>query len=150
MAKSIQKPIKNDWKTGDGKFATGNGFGRGRPEGSRNKSTLAAEVLLEGESEALARKCIDRALEGDSAALRLCMERIIPTRKSRPVSIELPDIKGPVDILAAMQVVVQSVAHGKISPDDAQGVMTLLELTKRAQEHVDIEMRLAVLEEKMG
>ena len=36
---------------------------RGRPAGSRNKKTLAAAVLLEGESEALTRKAVELALE---------------------------------------------------------------------------------------
>ena len=51
---------------------------RGRPAGSRNKKTLAAAVLLEGESEALTRKAVELALEGDPTALRLCIERILP------------------------------------------------------------------------
>ena len=42
------------------------------------------------------------------------------------------------------------VADGITAPEDGQAVMALLELTRRAQEHVDIEGRLAVLEEKMG
>jgi hypothetical protein len=49
-----------------------------------------------------------------------------------------------------MQAVVHSVADGITAPEDGQAVMALLELTRRAQEHVDIEGRLAVLEEKMG
>jgi hypothetical protein len=52
----------------------------GRPKGSRNKTTLAIEALLEGEAEALTRKAIERALEGDMAALRLCMDRLAPPR----------------------------------------------------------------------
>lgn len=52
----------------------------GRPQGSRNKATLAVEALLEGEAEALTRKAIERALEGDIQALRLCLERVCPVR----------------------------------------------------------------------
>ena len=35
----------------------------------------AAEALLDGEAEALTRKAIETALEGDVAALRLCLDR---------------------------------------------------------------------------
>jgi hypothetical protein len=50
----------------------------GRPKGHRNKATMAIEELLDGEAEGLARKVIDKALEGDMAALRLCLERLLP------------------------------------------------------------------------
>ena len=47
----------------------------------RNRATLAAMELLDGEAEALTRTAIDLALSGDMAALRLCIERIIPVRR---------------------------------------------------------------------
>ena len=50
----------------------------GRPKSARNKSTLAAEALLDGEAGALTRKAIELALNGDLGAIRLCLERIIP------------------------------------------------------------------------
>jgi Family of unknown function (DUF5681) len=62
----------------------------GRPPGTRHKVSLAAEALLDGKSEALTRKAIDLALAGDTTALRLCLERILPPRKSRKVALELP------------------------------------------------------------
>jgi hypothetical protein len=55
----------------------------GRPKGARHRSTLAAEALLDGEAEALTRKAIEKAKEGDSVALRLCLERILPARTRR-------------------------------------------------------------------
>jgi hypothetical protein len=39
----------------------------GKPRGRRNPATVAAESLLEGEAEALTRKAIDLALDGDAA-----------------------------------------------------------------------------------
>ena len=46
----------------------------GRSKDSRDKTTLAIAALLEGEAEGLTRKAIERALEGDATALRLCLE----------------------------------------------------------------------------
>ena len=48
----------------------------GRKAGSRNKASLLAEALLDGEAEKLVRGVIDMALKGDVAAARLCLERI--------------------------------------------------------------------------
>ena len=53
----------------------------GRPKGRRNRSTLAAAALLDGESEALTRRCIDLAMEGEPTALRLCLSRILPVKR---------------------------------------------------------------------
>ena len=42
------------------------------------------EALLDGEAEAITRVAVDKAKEGDTTALRLCLERILPPRKDRP------------------------------------------------------------------
>ena len=47
----------------------------GRPEGSRNRATILAQVLLDGQAEELIQKCVQMALDGDSTAMRLCIER---------------------------------------------------------------------------
>ena len=49
-----------------GTFRLGN---PGRPAGARNRATLAALALLEGEAEALTRRCVGLALGGDTTAL---------------------------------------------------------------------------------
>jgi len=38
---------------------------------------MAVEALLDGEAKAIARKAVEKALEGDMAALRLCLERVL-------------------------------------------------------------------------
>ena len=91
MAKGsvTKKPSNDGQKTADGKFARGNRLGRGRPQGSRNKATLAIEALLDGESDKLTRKAVDLAMKGDTTALRLCLERLCPPRKDRARVIRL-------------------------------------------------------------
>ena len=58
---------------------------KGRPKGARNKATLAMETLLNGEAATLTRKTVEMALAGDTTALRLCLDRIMPPRKDRAV-----------------------------------------------------------------
>ena len=52
----------------DGKFAEGN---PGRPKGARHKVTLAVEELFAGQATELTQKVIEKALDGDTTALRL-------------------------------------------------------------------------------
>src|SRR5258705_5458931 len=70
----------------------------GRRAGSRNKKTLAAAVLLEGEAEALTRRAVELALAGDPTAMRLCIERILPPCRERAVRFALPPIESAADI----------------------------------------------------
>jgi len=69
--------MKNGRNTA-GQFLAGN---NGRPKGSRNKATIAIESLLRGQAEALTQTVVTTALEGDTVALRLCMERVAPAPK---------------------------------------------------------------------
>jgi len=64
----------------------------GRPIGARHKTTITVERLLEGEADAIGRKCIEMALGGDTTALRLAMERIAPVRRAR-VQFSLPPVE---------------------------------------------------------
>ena len=72
----------------NGRFQRGNS---GRPKGARHKATVAALALLDGEAEALTRKAIELALEGDVTALRLTLERIASPRRDAPVTFSLPE-----------------------------------------------------------
>lgn len=80
----------NSERNPDGTFAHGN---PGKPKGSRHRATKAVERLLGEQTENLTQKAVDLALDGDTTALRLCMERIAPPRKDSPVSFALPPMK---------------------------------------------------------
>ena len=118
----------------------------GRPQGSRNKATLAMEALMDGEVESITRKAIDLALEGDTTALRLCLERILPPRKSRPVNIALPEVKTAEGVAEAQAAVVQAVADGELAPEEGTAITNILEARRKTIETQDHESRIAALE----
>jgi len=120
----------------------------GRPQGSRNKATLAMEALMDGQAETITQKAIDLALEGDTTALRLCLERILPPRKSRPVNITLPEVKTAEGVAEAQSVVVQAVADGELTPEEGSIITGNLEARRKAIETVDHESRISALESK--
>ena len=121
---------------------------RGKPRGARNRATLLAEALLDGEAEALTRKAIEKALEGDGMALRLCLERVLPARKERPISFALPSIASAGDTAKAMGALLAAVAAGNVTPSEAGEVSKIVEIYFEALQVSEFEQRLKALEER--
>ena len=142
----ITGPIQGD----DTRFKPGqSGNPSGKPKGSLNRVTLAIQSLLDGEGEELTRKAIELAKEGDLTALRLCLERICPPRKSRPINIELPDVKTGEGVSQAQAVVVRAVGEGELTPEEGQVLSNILESRRKSIESEDHERRLYELESRM-
>lgn len=106
-----RKSADNSYTDATGKFRAGN---PGKPQGTRHKATRAAEALLEGEAEALTRKAIEAALEGDIAALRICLDRIVPIRKSRPIQFDIGALENAADLSAAARKLLEVGAPGRV------------------------------------
>lgn len=134
--------MKNGRNTA-GQFTAGNS---GRPKGSRNKATIAAESLLQGQAEALTQTAVTKALEGDSVALRLCIERIAPVPKDQPVSFTLTKMQNALDALDAAGSVLTAVSAGDLTPIEATRVMGLVDSYRRTMELTEVENRLQALE----
>jgi hypothetical protein len=124
------------------------GHPAGRPAGSRNKKTLAAALLLEGEAEALTRLAVERAFAGDPTALRLCIERILPPCRERSVKFALPPIESAADIAPAMKAVTSALAAGVITPGEAERIAAVVDTFVRAIETSDFERRLKIVEDE--
>ncbi|TXN15159.1 hypothetical protein FV219_02540 [Methylobacterium sp. WL122] len=119
----------------------------GKPKGTRHRTTLAMEALLEGEAEALTRRAIELALDGDGPALRLCMDRLAPVRRDRHVIFDLPAIDTTADLPKATHALLQAIAAGELTPSEAADIGKAVDAHVRAIEVTDIHERLARLEE---
>ena len=118
----------------------------GRPKGSRNAKTMALQSLLDGQGEALTQKAVELALAGDIQALRICLERILPPRKDRPVAFELPPIKTAHDAAIAGSAILAAVSSGELTPTEAGDVSRLLETFVKAFEMAELAERIERLE----
>lgn len=134
-----------DERNVDGTFAKGN---PGKPHGSRHKATQAVQGLLDDATGQLTQKAIDMALEGDTTALRLCLERICPARKDVPVTFTLSPINTATDAAKAASAIVEAVALGNLTPIEGASVMGLVDSYRRTLEASEFEARLEVLEAK--
>jgi len=107
---------------------------------------MMAEELLDGQAEGLIQKATEMALEGDTVALRLCLERVLPPRKDRPIRLTLPSIQSAQDTVAAMSRIIDAATTGQIDPHQAQNLAALIETQRKAVETLDLEERIAALE----
>jgi hypothetical protein len=129
-------------------FAKGkSGNPKGRPAGTRTRATIIAQALLDGQAEALAAKAVEMALSGDGAALRLCLERLVPPRREAPVSVKLPGLAKAADAAAAMAEIIKAAGAGDILLGEAIAFATLLDAYRKTIETAELERRIAALEE---
>jgi hypothetical protein len=118
----------------------------GRPRGSRNRATLLMESLLADDAEAIGRKAIEMAKQGDMAAIRLCMDRLAPARKGQPVAFELPPLDKPADSVAAAAEIVAGVAAGELTPSEGADLAKVVDVYVRAIATNAFDERLTKLE----
>jgi hypothetical protein len=124
----------------------------GKPRGCRHKATRAAQALLEGEVEALTRKAVEKALEGDTGALKLCLERLVPPMKERPIqtALKLPakvTVENAPEIFGA---IFKAVASGGLCPGEGETLQKMLNLYLSATEYMALEQRISELEAQNG
>jgi hypothetical protein len=122
----------------------------GRPVGSRNSASIAMDVLLDADAKAITEKCIELAKSGDSVALRLCMERLVPPRKERAVCFEMPPLEKAADCIPVMAAIMRGVAEGDLTPAEAAALSKILDSYTRAVELADLAERIAKLEQQNG
>jgi len=129
-----------------GRFPAGvSGNPAGRPRGAVNQSTAFAQSLLDGDAEAIVKKCVALAKEGEPVALRLCVERIIP-RRERSLSIDMRRIERACDLVQAVGDVIAAAAAGELTLPEAREFLALLESQRKALETADLAVRIEALE----
>ena len=108
------------------------------------------DALIDGEADAITRKCIELAKAGDGPALRLCMERLVPPRKERVVCFEMPPLEKAADCIPVLASIVRGVAEGELTPGEAAALSKILDSYTRAVELADLAERIAKLEQQNG
>jgi len=127
-------------------FEAGNQYGRGRPKGSRNRRNRKVEEILEQYGEALIKKCIGEALQGNVRALRLCMERIVPALREPGVKLALPKGRTMEELEVAGDRLMRAIGAGNISPAEGEKIAAVIESRRRVLESKHLEERIDALE----
>ena len=84
------------------------------------------------------------ALAGDAAALRICIDRLIPAAKAKDDPVSLPDL--PETLAGKGHAVIDALGEAKLTPDEAGTILQALATQARIVEADEIEKRVAALE----
>src|SRR3954447_12170926 len=117
--------------------------GRGRPKDETVTLTKAARACfdtLAAESiEAVFQAVLTAATQdGDMAAAKLLIDRVIPSRRGAPVSFHIRPLKTPEDCALAYADLLDNVGAGRLTPDEAQTISAIV--AKRAELFPSIEL----------
>lgn len=111
-----------------GRFKKGeSGNPSGRPRGIQDKRT-ALRGLLEPHADDLAQKAVDLALEGDTTALRLCLERICPALRAKDEPVNVDGLNGTLTEQA--QRIVKAMGSGVLTPSEAAHMLQALAMLR--------------------
>ena len=140
-----------DSPSNNGHFKKGNTHGKnGRPQGSRNRVTIAAENIFEAESGTIARQAVEMALSGHPQMIKLILERVVPIKKSSTIKLKgLPQVTDVKSAGNAAQFIFDSIVNGTVSPLDGEILSRVLDKRIHSLQITEIEEELNRLKEKM-
>ena len=135
-------------------FAKGqSGNPAGRPAGSRNKFTSEMQDALEESGLPLIQRLLELAGQGNTGAMRQCLDRLMG--KHRPSYVQLPSPDTPDYVLAALTEIHRALGAGEIPSEEASRLVdfvgrTARVLASKAAAELDFDERLARCEKALG
>jgi hypothetical protein len=126
------------WKKGE------SGNPAGRPKGSKDRRSQLREMLEDGGKE-IVELCVQRAREGDSTALTVLMNKLIPNAKGYPVTLDTSSNS----LAGYSRAVISEVAMGQMTPEDASRLLQGLGVAARIEEVEELRQRVEQLEARV-
>jgi len=132
---ATDKNIPTRWKPGQS----------GNPKG---RAPLVEHVrkLLNPHREELVRKALTLALEGDTTALKLCLERVAPLPRAELPKIDIPGLAAASTMSDKARCIVDAAGNGIISPDAASMLLGAIASAAKIIETDELAERIAALE----
>jgi Family of unknown function (DUF5681) len=119
----------------------------GRPIGSRNLTFRHLHELMMAQGEAVVNAVLTAAIAGDSTAMKLVVDRVLPRRVCNPISdVAIPPLRTAADASRALGEIVAAALDGRIGAADAAALAQVVEVFRKTVEIVDHERRIVELE----
>jgi hypothetical protein len=131
-----------------GQFERGqSGNPNGRPAGSRNLTYRHLHELMMAKGQQVVTAVLTAAIAGDSTAMKLVVDRVLPRRVCSPISdVAIPPLRTAADASRALGEIVGAALDGRIGAADAAALAQVVEVFRKTVEIVDHERRIVELE----
>ncbi len=131
-------------RDGRGRFTSGSS---GNPAG-RVPGVERVRQLLEPHREDLVATAVRLALDGDTTALRLCLERLSPPPRPEGRSVVLPALETAHTLTEQAGAIMQAIAEGQVPADVGERLLAALAHVARAIEVDELASRVTALEQR--
>ena len=127
------------------KFKPGqSGNPAGKPKGAKDRRTELRALLVPHAHE-LIDKVVALAKSGDTTALRILIDRLIPPIKARDELVSIGSLDG--SVVNQGMTVLEALAAGAITPEQAATMMSVVATHARLIEVNELERRIESLEQ---
>lgn len=116
---------------------------RGRPPGAVSKLRKA----LQDKSGDILQAMIKNALDGDTAAQKALLDKVLPNMKSIAPMVELGKFEG--SLVGRAEAILEAVASGQVAPDVGAVLVQSIGTLAKVAEVTELEERLESLEKIM-
>jgi hypothetical protein len=113
------------------------------------RASRVAQDLLNGQAGVLISKALNLAQGGDVAALRICVERILPLRKECAVSLKLRAVRSAADAMQLTGAIIEAMASGELTPGHAAQMARTIDCFVRTSITAGIERELEELQKAL-
>lgn len=144
---NITKPQSHKKKLLTQVFQKGNKLGKGRTVGSRNKATIALEMIGEAHVEEILLKTIELAKSGDIAACKLILDRVYKPRKGFKWELESHSANTIQEVEKVSMEVMEELLAGNLTTEEANLLHDTLGSRMQIIHDTQIEQRLKDLED---
>lgn len=131
------------WRDADGNGVSGNP--RGRPPGRPDRRLLATQQMLD-EMRNIVAVLVGKALEGDTNACAIVMQKVLPSVKAQMEKVEF-DFDSSAPISEQVSAVLDGVAQGKLAPDVGRLIIDSIARLSDVRATEELAARIEALEE---
>jgi len=147
---------ENNGRDNSGRFKKGNKASKGRPLGSKNKTTVMLEQIGLESAQEIYRHWIDMALgktkEGDAMACKQILDRVCPIKKGRTIDLEFEHypIRMIQDVNKLSEHITTMVITGEMSAEEAEDYGKVLERRTKDIINSDAAGKLDTMYKEIG
>ena len=132
-----------------GKFKAGqSGNPAGKPKGTIHKVTQLRDALLD-DVPALLERTKKAALEGDMTAMKILLDRTVPTLKPGQATVYLPELDVDMPVRQKASIITDAVVTGDIPAESGLSLLKMAEALAKILETTQIREELDALKTMM-